>query len=156
MKRLAWVVVGLVLIFGAGCEELKVVHSQRAPEAYFVMIDGLANVFDARVFYNGDVIGEIQSTEASPALVTRLAVSIAPEYREKVTTHSVFLISAGQLTLRQLDHLGTPLAPGEALMGFASTESYYWFKTKTLFTNSAAEATASAAALNAAMAGSGQ
>jgi hypothetical protein len=133
MKRLAWVVVGLVMIVGAGCEKLAVVSQQKAPEAYSVMIDGLTNVFDTRVVHNGEVIGEIQSTGTSPARITRLAVSIAPEYREKVTSHTVFVISAGQLTLKQLDHLGTPLPPGEALMGFASTESYYWFMTKTLF-----------------------
>ena len=155
MKRLTLVVVVLAMVMGAGCEELKVPQLQKAPEAYWVMFDGPVNIFDGRVFHNGTAIGEIQSTETGPTLATRLAVTIAPEYRETITTSTVFVLSAGQLAADHLDLVGTPVAPGGVLMGFSSKGAFYWFKTQTLFSRTADEAAARARGLFAEMAGNG-
>ena len=155
MKRLTLVVVVLAMVMGAGCEELKMPQMQQAPEAYWVMFDAPVNIFDGRVFYNGAAIGEIQSTETGPTLATRLAVIIAPEYREVITTSTVFVLSAGQLAVDHLDRLGTPVAPGGVLMGFPSKGALFWFKTRTLLSRSTDVAAERARGLFAAMAGEG-
>ncbi len=156
MKRLTLVGVVLAMVMGAGCEELKVPQAQQTPDAYWVMFDAPVNIFDERVFHNGTAIGEIQSTETGPTLATRLSVTIAPEYREVITTSAVFVLSAGQLAVDHLDRLGTPVAPGGVLMGFSSKGSAFWFKTRTLLSRSADVAAEQAHGLFAAMAGNGQ
>ena len=155
MKRLALVGVMLAMVLGAGCEELKMPQRQQAPEVYWVMFDAPVNIFEGRLFHNGEAIGEIQSTETGPTLVTRLSVTIAPEYRDTITSGTVFVLTAGRLTADQLDRLGAPVAPGGVLMGFASKGAFFWFKTRTLFSRSADVAAERARGLFDAMAGEG-
>ncbi|MFH1982321.1 MAG: hypothetical protein ABIL58_10770 [Pseudomonadota bacterium] len=152
MKGLVLGCVVLALVLGAGCEQLQ----QRAPEVYWVMIDASPNIFEPAVFHNGVAIGDIQATDISPVLVTRLAVTIAPEYQELMTTKTVFIVSAGRLTIDELGPLGAPVAPGAVLLGFPSPLSLKWFKTRTVFSRSADVAAETAKALFATMDNGGQ
>lgn len=154
MRRLVLVGVVLAVVLGAGCEQMQ--PQRQAPDVYWVMIDASPNIFDPGVYHNGAAIGDIRSTETSPMLVTRLGVNIAPEYRELITTNTVFTVSAGRLMTASLGTLGAPVAPGAALLGFPSNLSFQWFKTRNVFSRTAAVAADTATALFAAMDDGGQ
>ena len=149
MKRLVLVGIVLAMVLGAGCDALQT--QQQAPDVYWVMIDSVPNIFDNQVIYNGVAVGEIRSTDTSPLMVTRLAVTIQPGFRELITNNTVFYVSAGRLTIDHLARLGTPATPGAVLLGFPSHLSLQWFKTRTLFSRSADVAAETARTLFAAM-----
>lgn len=151
MKRLVILGVMLAMVLGSGCEELKIQQASSAPEVYWVMIDGVPNIFDAAVYRNGVAVGEIQATDISPLQVTRLAVAIRPEYRDQITTHTVFYIATGRLNADVLSHAGAPLAPGAAILGFSSKLSLQWFKARTALSQTDRAAAETAKALYAGM-----
>ena len=130
-------------------------QTQQAPDVYWVMTDAVPNIFDNQVIYNGVAVGEIRSRDTSPLMVTRLAVTIQPEFRDLITNTTVFYVSAGRLTIDHLVRLGSPAAPGAILLGFPSKLSLQWFKARNVFSRSADVAAETARQLFAAAAAGG-
>ena len=131
MKRL--ILLAAALFFAAsvvGC-------IQNAPQAYYVMFEKPPNLFDEGVYFQGDTIGNIKSRDTSPLQVTRVAISLLPEYREQLKSTSVFFVQSGRLHLAAVDTLGAPVPPGAVFLGCPSPLALKWLRARTAFSDTA-------------------
>ncbi len=126
----------VVLVAGLWCLLLAVVGCARetttAEDGYAVLFGGIPQVYDKGVYFNGESVGTIESTQASAANVTKMVVSLAPEFVQTMGNNMAFYVNAGRLEAAPLQNIGQAYVKGEPLCGFHSKADLNWFKFKTL------------------------
>ena len=136
MKRLGLFLIVLCLVFSVGCEKVtKVVHKSQK-DVYYVMFDNGPHLYDNGVYLPGKAIGEIVANDRIGLGGARITIVVDPAYEELIKDNTVFYETMGKLTLGSLGSFGTPLAPGGKMLGFDSKMSLFWFKTRTVLTQS--------------------
>lgn len=117
---------------------------QKTQDAYYVMIEGMPNLYDSTIYHKGTDIGQIVSQETGNGHITRLTITIAPEHSSLMSDNSVFFISNGALHYAITANYGDALPMESNILGFSSKTSFYWFKAKTLLGQSKTAANARA------------
>lgn len=132
MRQWIWAV--LLMIAMGGCAP------QQGPETYSVLFDGAPSLFDSNVYSMGERIGEILERRTGANLAVQLDLTVDPERRSLLTESTVFVVSAGRLTLVSLNAYGAPAAPGTLFAGFGSKTALNLFKIRHLMGQTAAAA----------------
>jgi len=130
MKRLGCCGIFLLLLI-AGCQTGD-------QDASFVLFDKKPILISEEVVDRGVVIGHILATETAKDNTTRVQIRIAADQRHRMTDQVVFVAAAGRLTLSDMKKVGNPQGSGAIYLGFRSGKELFWFKTRTLFSRSAA------------------
>jgi hypothetical protein len=125
MKR-ACIFAALMTLLLSGC------MTSSQDQVYSVMFEEAPRLFDAGVYFQGDRIGEILSSQSGPALVHKVTISVPESSRQMVQTCTAFVVSAGRLNLIQLAAHGEPLPLGSAVLGFPGRGALIAFRLKNL------------------------
>ena len=135
MKRFVVVMAVLCLVLTAGCTQMA---GQK--DVYYVMFDSQPRLYDTKVYLLSKPIGDILSQDKIALNSVKLTVKIDSDYTEIIKNNTVFFEDMGKLHYASVGGLGKTVEPGAKLLGFDSKLSLYWFKTKTLLSQSAAAA----------------
>ncbi len=125
MKRVCTVAALMTLVL-SGC----VTSSQE--QVYTVMFESAPRLFDAGVYFQGERIGEILSSQSGDGLAHKVTISVPEASRHMVKTSTAFIVSAGRLNLIYLVAHGEPLPLGFAVLGFQSRAARIAFRLKNL------------------------
>ena len=133
MKRF-WLVFVLIGFMLTGCSQIS---SQK--DVYYVVFENHPNIYNTGVYLKGHEIGEILDQKAIPG-GTKITVSIRDEYKDLMKDNVVFFLDFGKLNYKTIANFGQDIEPGASILGFHSKMAVYWFKTRTLLTQSSAAA----------------
>jgi hypothetical protein len=123
-----WVGILLVLsllALGSGCAKAK-------QDGHAVMFEGLVQLYDQGVYFNGTRVGEVQSVDKGAGHVTRVLIQFSPGFIEKMGSNVAIYVDGGRLQADKLQGLGGALDPAAPICGFGSQAALNWFKFKTL------------------------
>lgn len=101
-------------------------------DVYYVLFDGMPNIFDRGIYFRNIQIGDIVSQAAAKNNIYRLAISIGPEHKDLMTDNIAFFISTGRLEYTRFSNFGNPLPPEARLSGFHSKSSLLGFRVKNI------------------------
>ncbi len=117
-------------------------------DGYSIFFDDRIHLSDERVYYKGTVIGSVVSVENSNDNKAMAKIKIDSAHRYLIMDQATFYVDGGSLHYDSFKKFGNPLDNGARLLGFSSRGALKWFKTRTLFTRSAAVAAKQAAAIS--------
>jgi len=116
----------LIVALTVGCAP------QGKQDGYAVLFDGMVNIFEDGIYFNGKEVGGVLSKVENTSGVTTLSVSLSPEFVAEIGNNIAFYAHAGRLEATRLQRMGQALKKGEPLCGFISKSELNWFKIKTL------------------------
>lgn len=147
MRRGSLCFIGVVcaLIMIAGCSASE---KPNPKGGVGVLFDNVPLLFDAGVYHLGSQVGEIVTTTNGVAGVTKLVVTLQPEFAAREGGNLAFYAHAGRLEAVTLANMGRPLENGAVLSGFTSKAGLYWFRLKTLLSDRVSSASRRAEQLN--------
>ena len=107
-------------------------------DVYYVMFDSQPSLYDTKVYFLSRPIGEILGNEKIAINGAKLTINIDDAYQDMMKENTVFFENMGKLNYTTIGSLGKAVEPGAKLLGFDSKISLYWFKTRTLLSQSSA------------------
>lgn len=129
-RRSVFVALTISIMAATGCG-----NAVKNDWGVYVMFDGRPNLNDNQVYFSGRCVGEIKAKDYKGTTITRLLVTISPEYKDQFSDSWAFYADAGRLLAVRLQGGGTPLQNGDKLCGFSSKAAFNWFKFKTLLSD---------------------
>ena len=101
-------------------------------EGYAVLFDGMVNIFEDAIYFNGNEVGRVLAKEVAGAGATKLTVALSPELVAETGNNLALYAHAGRLEATTLQRMGHTLEKDAPLCGFTSKSELNWFKIKTL------------------------
>lgn len=126
-RQFSMVVLVLFFLSILGCDQFV----QNNTSTY-VMFEGRPNLHHQEVFFNGKIIGRITASDHKGSTITRLAIAIAPQFKNRVNSNWILYADRGRLKAERLQGSSAPFEDGDILCGFSSIGALQWFKFKTL------------------------
>lgn len=133
----------LIVALAIGCAP------QGKQEGYAVLFDGMVNIFEDAIYFNGNEVGRVLTKEVGGAGATKLTVALSPELVAATGNNLALYAHAGRLEVSTLQRMGHALEKDSPLCGFISKAELNWFKIKTLLNDRINAAKKRAAALQA-------
>ncbi len=133
----------LIVALAVGCAP------QGKQAGYAVLFDGMVNIVEDNIYFNGKQVGAVLSKEDHPSGVTTLSIALSPEFVVEIGNNLALYAHAGRLEATRLQRMGQALERGMPLCGFISKSELNWFKIKTLLNDRINAAGKRAAALQA-------
>ena len=133
----------LIVAFAVGCAP------QGKQEGYAVLFDGMVNIYEDAIYFNGNEVGRVLTKEVGGAGTTKLTVALSPELVAGTGNNLALYAHAGRLEATTLQRMGQALEKDAPLCGFISKSELNWFKIKTLLNDRINAAKKRAAALQA-------
>ncbi len=125
-----------MLAVAAGCVETG------KKDVYYVMFEDNPLLFSDKVYSGGEEIGAIASRVVGFDNIAEVTITLLPAHKEKIGGNTIFYVSAGRLEHDITGAAGSPLAPGDATLGFPSKSSLKWYKLKGVLSRSTVKKTA--------------
>jgi hypothetical protein len=115
-------------------------QSANEKEGIHVMFDGTPKIYHSQVFYQGQVVGQIQDQQIGNGSVTKVTIRIDPQFEQYSGRHWAFYADSGRLMAGKLVSSGEPMESGDRVCGFRSKAAFHWFKVKTLLSDRVSKA----------------
>ncbi len=87
------------------------------------------------VFWQGQVVGKILDHQAGRASVTKVTLTLDPQFESRAGKNWAFYVDQGRLNAGRLSPGGEKFKAGDSACGFHSKAAFNWFKFKTLLTD---------------------
>ena len=133
MKHYGLLIIAGIFMTICGC-------SKQEGNVFYVMFKDNPNITSNAVYADGDEIGAIISQKTGFGNIYEVEISVGNQQMDKMRDDAVFCVSKGRLERHTVQGGGALLPRETPILGFNSSFSLSWYKTKNALKNISMEA----------------